>query len=69
LYAITMTIPTLLSAKSMFCVVPGKAKKQAVFQTLHGPISTQCPASILRTHPAATLYLDMDSYGAEADEE
>jgi glucosamine-6-phosphate deaminase len=61
-YALTLTIPTLISAKSMFCVVPGKTKKEAVFQTINGPISTTCPASILRSHSNAFLYLDKHSY-------
>jgi glucosamine-6-phosphate deaminase len=61
-HAITLTIPTLLSGKRLVCIVPGPAKRQAVADTLRGPISTACPASILRTHPACTLYLDADSY-------
>jgi glucosamine-6-phosphate deaminase len=32
-----------------------------VTATLHGPIETACPASILRLHPDCTLYLDADS--------
>ena len=62
-HAITLTIPTLLSGKKLVCIVPGLAKRQAVAETLQGPISTACPASILRKHPACTLYLDADSYG------
>lgn len=61
--ALTLTIPTLLSGKHLFCVVPGPTKTQAVRQVLEGPISTACPASILRTHPACTLYLDREAYG------
>jgi glucosamine-6-phosphate deaminase len=62
-HAITLTIPTLLSGRKLVCIVPGMAKRQAVTDTLQGPISTACPASILRTHPACTLFLDADSYG------
>ncbi len=62
-HAITLTIPTLLSGKRLVCIVPGPAKRQAVADTLQGTVSTACPASILRTHPACTLYLDADSYG------
>ncbi|MFE7060754.1 glucosamine-6-phosphate deaminase [Sutcliffiella sp. NPDC057660] len=68
LYALTLTIPALMSAKSMYCVVPGKTKTEAVRETLHGPIGTACPATILRTHDHAFLYLDGDSYGDEKDE-
>lgn len=60
-YAYTLTIPTLLSAKRIFCVVPTKLKAKAVGATVLGPIEEKCPASILRTHNAATLYCDKDS--------
>jgi glucosamine-6-phosphate deaminase len=61
-HAITLTIPTLLSGAMLSAVVPGPAKRVAVRRTLSGPIETACPASILRTHPACTLYLDPNSY-------
>jgi glucosamine-6-phosphate deaminase len=64
-HAITLTIPTLLSGRRLFCVVPGPAKRAAVSATLTGPISTDCPASILRTVPHCTLYLDPASYGED----
>lgn len=59
--ALTLTIPALLSAKEMHCVVPGPRKAAAVKAALQGPVSTECPASVLRTHPAAVLYLDEES--------
>lgn len=59
--AITLTIPALVSAKEIVCVVPGPTKKQAVKHTLEGPISTACPASILRQHEAAQLFLDEEA--------
>lgn len=57
-HAITLTIPTLLSGKALFCMVPGETKRHAVQQTLKSPISTACPATILRQHANCTLYLD-----------
>ena len=42
-------------------MVPAATKARAVRDTLLGDIRTACPASILRRHPAATLYLDADS--------
>lgn len=60
-HAITLTIPRLLDAGQLFCVVPGASKRAAVEQSLYGPIGTACPASALRTHPRCTLYLDQDS--------
>lgn len=65
--ALTLTIPTLLSGQHLFCVVPGKTKHQAVSAVLNGPITTACPASILRQHPDCTLYVDQDSYGQPTD--
>jgi glucosamine-6-phosphate deaminase len=60
-HAITLTCPTLMSGRTLVCVVPGPRKAAAVAATLQGAVSTDCPASILRTHPSATLYLDSDS--------
>jgi glucosamine-6-phosphate deaminase len=59
--AITLTIPRLLRADRLFCVVPGRLKRDAVRAMLYGGLSTDCPASILRTHQACTLYLDSES--------
>lgn len=60
-YALTLTIPTLCSAKHMLAIVPEKRKAQAVLDTLNGPIETACPASFLRKQAHCTLYLDQDS--------
>ncbi|MGC8830073.1 MAG: glucosamine-6-phosphate deaminase [Verrucomicrobiia bacterium] len=60
-YALTLTVPMLVSARRMICVCPEKRKARAVASTLKGEISEKCPASILRTHKNATLYLDSDS--------
>ena len=59
--ALTLTIPALFRAKYMFCVVPAKTKAWAVKETLTGIIDEHCPASILRRHNHAVLYLDRDS--------
>lgn len=59
--AVTLTIPRLLRAERLFCVVPGAHKRAAVASALHGPIATDCPGSVLRRHPACTLYLDAES--------
>ncbi len=42
--AITLTIPAILSAKFIYCMVPAHSKAEAVKRTLQGPISTDCPA-------------------------
>ena len=59
--ALTLTIPALLRGRELHCVVPGARKRAAVSAALRGEITPACPASILRTHPHATLYLDLDS--------
>lgn len=59
--AITLTVPRLLRAERLFCIVPARVKRAAVDATLNGPIATACPASILRQHADCTLYLDADS--------
>lgn len=60
-YAFTLTIPALCSAKKMICVVPEKRKAQAVKDALRGPVSTDCPGSILRQQSHCLLFLDADS--------
>lgn len=60
-HAITLTCPTLMKAPFAFCIVPAKTKANAVKRTLEGDISTECPATALRNHPSAVLYLDADS--------
>jgi glucosamine-6-phosphate deaminase len=59
--AITLTIPTLLAGRELFCCVPGRHKSAAVRAALESPISGDCPATALRTHPRCTLYLDRES--------
>ena len=59
--AITLTVPSLTAGKHLFCIVPAKTKAEAVRATLLGEISEVCPASVLRRHPSAVLYLDGDS--------
>ena len=59
--AITLTIPTLLAGRELFCCVPGLHKSAAVRAALESPISGECPATALRTHPRCTLYLDPES--------
>jgi len=62
--ALTLTIPALLRGESLFCVVVGNHKKEAVKQTLTGPIDPSCPASILQTRPDCQYYFDRDAFGA-----
>ena len=65
-HAITVTIPALFRVPRLILTIPGKRKAQIVRRAFTEPISTDCPATILRTHPDATVYLDPDS-AAELD--
>ena len=60
-YAITLTCPTLMKATYAFCIVPAPTKANAVKWTLTEEISEKVPATILRRHKNAILYLDSDS--------
>lgn len=59
--ALTLTIPTLLLAQYLFCIVPFKTKAQAVYNTINGEISEVYPASVLRIKENTILYLDKES--------
>jgi glucosamine-6-phosphate deaminase len=60
-HAITLTIPALLSAQRVLAIVPEARKADAVLNSLRGPISEDCPGSILRRTPQAHLFLDRES--------
>lgn len=57
-HALTLTCPTLTRAPYMFCIVPAPTKAKAVYATVKGEIGEHCPATILRRHDNAVLYLD-----------
>jgi glucosamine-6-phosphate deaminase len=59
--AISMSIKQILKSRHILCVVPDKRKAQAVKDCLESEISTWHPASVLRRHPATTIFLDNDS--------
>jgi glucosamine-6-phosphate deaminase len=51
----------ILKAEEIICIVPDARKARAVAACFEGEISPNAPASILRTHPRCTVYLDNDS--------
>ncbi|HEX9512298.1 MAG TPA: glucosamine-6-phosphate deaminase [Puia sp.] len=59
--ALTLTIPALLRAGAVYCIVPGINKAEAVYNTLHSGIKEAYPSTALRQHANATLYLDKNS--------
>jgi glucosamine-6-phosphate deaminase len=59
--AISMSVKQVLKAKEIICIVPDARKAEAVRACFEGEISPSAPASILRTHPNTTVYLDTHS--------
>jgi glucosamine-6-phosphate deaminase len=60
-HAITLTIPALLAAKRVLAIVPEARKANAIYHALRGPVSEDCPGSILRKMQHAHLFLDAES--------
>lgn len=60
-HALSLTLPVFAAAGMLVCIVPGERKAQAVKGTLFGPVGTECPATLLREHANAFLYLDANS--------
>jgi glucosamine-6-phosphate deaminase len=61
-YALTLTIPALMKAPFIFCMVPGQTKASAIWHTLTEPVTENYPSTILRNHDDAILFVDVDSY-------
>ena len=60
-HALTLTVPALLAPRALQVVAPERRKAEAVRDALTGPVSTACPASILREQAHAVLFLDTES--------
>jgi len=59
--AISMTVYQIMQSKVIISVVPHIQKAKAVFDTLNNEPTPDIPATILKTHPNWTLYLDIHS--------
>lgn len=59
--AISMSVRQIMKIKELIAVVPGPRKAEAIKACFNGEISPMAPASILRNHPHATVYLDQAS--------
>lgn len=57
-HAFTLTPRAILAAQALSCVVPDARKAAPVKAAVLGPVSRQCPASILQAHPNCRLWLD-----------
>lgn len=60
--ALTLTIPTIMRGEQLFCIVSGKHKAKAVYETFTGEISTKWPSSILNVHPNCKFFIDQEAY-------
>jgi glucosamine-6-phosphate deaminase len=60
-HAITMGVGTILKAKTILLVVKGAGKADIVHRALTGEITTECPASLLQTHPHLVVLLDAEA--------
>jgi glucosamine-6-phosphate deaminase len=56
--AVTLTVPALMSGNYLICTVPGQRKAAALRRMISGNLSTECPATILRTHKNCTVFTD-----------
>ena len=57
-YAISMGIGSIMKARQIILVATGSAKAQAVHDMVKGPVTPQCPASVLQLHPNVTIFAD-----------
>ncbi|MEH7379017.1 glucosamine-6-phosphate deaminase [Bacillus sp. JJ1533] len=55
---ITLGLADIKEAKQILLVASGERKAQAVRDTIEGPISVDCPATVLRDHPNVTFIID-----------
>ncbi|MEM9904879.1 MAG: 6-phosphogluconolactonase [Cyanobacteria bacterium P01_D01_bin.44] len=58
-YAYTLTLSAIFAVQSLVCVAFGENKASIIKRLLQGPITPECPASILRKHSQAALFLDV----------
>ena len=56
--AMTLTLSFIMNGPHAICTVPTDRKANAVLGALCGPVTTECPASILRSHNDAALFMD-----------
>lgn len=59
--AVSISVSAILEADSLFCMVPGNQKANAIKAMIDGPITDEVPASLLRTHHDAAVYVDAES--------
>ena len=61
--AVSMSVKQIMKCKNIISCVPYAVKAQAVYSTLSSELTNEVPATMLKTHPNFTLYIDSDSAG------
>ena len=56
--ALSMSIKQILKSDEIICIASDLRKSKAVAATIEGPVTPWVPASILQTHPRATMFID-----------
>ena len=59
--AVTMGIKSIMNSRKIILIAAGEQKADAVYETVHGPVTPDCPSSILQMHPDITLFLDKEA--------
>lgn len=57
-YALTMGVGTIMDARELLLLASGPAKADAIRSAVEGPITAQCPASIVQMHRKAIILID-----------
>jgi glucosamine-6-phosphate deaminase len=60
-WGVTLGLGTLRRSREVWVLATGAGKAPIVRDTLHGPVGTDVPATLLRDHPAARLMADEDA--------
>ena len=57
-HAATMGIRTVMNARKLLLIALGENKADAMLATIKGPVTSDCPASVLQLHPDAVIFMD-----------
>lgn len=57
-HAATMGIRTVMNARKLLLIALGESKADAIKATVEGPVTTDCPASVLQLHPDVVIFCD-----------
>ena len=57
-HAVSMGLASILKAKKIVLIATGQNKAKAIQALVEGDVTTSLPASVLKNHPDATIYVD-----------